>query len=65
MIQEILHNEIKRALVELYSALEPSIQFQNTRKGFDGDITLVVFPLVSVSKKGAEATAEEIGGYFP
>ncbi len=64
MIQEILHNEIKRALAELYSASEPSIQFQNTRKGFDGDITLVVFPLVSVSKKGAEATAEEIGSYL-
>ena len=64
MIQEILHNEIKRALAELYSASEPSIQFQNTRKGFDGDITLVVFPLVSVSKKGAEATAEEIGNYL-
>ncbi|MEC9209539.1 MAG: arginine--tRNA ligase [Bacteroidota bacterium] len=64
MIQEILHKEIKKALAELYSASEQSIQFQNTRKDFDGDITLVVFPLLRASKKGAEQTAADIGNYL-
>ncbi|MEC7646477.1 MAG: arginine--tRNA ligase, partial [Bacteroidota bacterium] len=64
MIQERLHNEIEKALVELYSSLDCNIQFQNTRKEFPGDVTLVVFPLLSLSKKGAEQTAIEIGAYL-
>jgi len=64
MIQEILYTEIEKCLVKLYSAKEQSIQFQKTRKDFDGDITLVVFPLLRASKKGSEQTAEEIGDYL-
>ena len=64
MIQEILHKQIEQAITELYSASEQSIEFQKTRKDFDGDITLVVFPLLRASKKGPEQTAEEIGGYL-
>jgi arginyl-tRNA synthetase len=64
MIKEILHKEIEKALSKLYSVENQSIQFQNTRKDFLGDITLVVFPLLLASKKGAEQTAEDIGIYL-
>ncbi len=64
MIEEILKQEIEKCLAELYSATEQSIQFQKTRKDFEGDITLVVFPLLKVSKKGPEQTAEQIGKYL-
>ena len=64
MIEEILKQEIEKCLAELYSATEQSIQFQKTRKDFEGDITLVVFPLLRASKKGPEQTAEEIGKYL-
>ena len=64
MIEEILKQEIEKCLAELYSATEQSIQFQKTRKDFNGDITLVVFPLLRASKKGPEQTAEEIGNYL-
>lgn len=64
MIKKILYIEIEKALNELYFASGQDIQFQNTRKDFDGDITLVVFPLLKASKKGAEHTAKEIGGYL-
>ena len=64
MITQILSIGIEKALTKLYSVKEQSIQFQKTRKDFDGDITLVVFPLLSVSKKGAEQTADEIGSYL-
>ena len=37
------------------------IQFQKTRKDFEGDITLVVFPFVKLAKKSPEQTAEDIG----
>jgi arginyl-tRNA synthetase len=64
MIEQILHSEIEKCLSELYSAEKQSIQFQKTRKEFDGDITLVVFPLLRSSKKGPEQTAEEMGNYL-
>ncbi|MCQ2151931.1 MAG: arginine--tRNA ligase [Bacteroidales bacterium] len=37
------------------------IQVQPTRKEFEGDVTLVVFPLLKTSRKAPEATAQEIG----
>ena len=64
MIEEILKQEIEKCLSELYSATKQSIQFQKTRKDFEGDITLVVFPLLRVSKKEPEQTAEQIGEYL-
>jgi arginyl-tRNA synthetase len=45
--------------------IEPSlVQLQSTRKEFEGDITLVVFPFVRISKKSPEMTAAEIGDYL-
>ena len=41
-----------------------NIQIQKTRKDFDGDFTLVVFPLLRISKKPPEQTATEIGEYL-
>ena len=64
MIEEILKPEIEKCLAELYSATDQSIQFQKTRKDFEGDVTLVVFPLLRASRKGPEPTAEEIGNYL-
>ncbi len=64
MIEEILKQEIEKCLAALYSATEQSIQFQKTRKDFEGDITLVVFPLLRASKRGPEQTAEQIGEYL-
>ncbi|MAU37123.1 MAG: arginine--tRNA ligase [Flavobacteriales bacterium] len=64
MIKEILHKEIENALNDLYSVSNQKIQFQNTRKEFSGDVTLVVFPLLKASRKGAEETAQELGEYL-
>ena len=41
-----------------------SIQLQKTKREFEGDITLVVFPLLGVSKKAPEVTGQEIGTYL-
>jgi len=40
------------------------LQIQKTRKEFEGDYTLVTFPLLRRSRKSPEATATEIGGYM-
>lgn len=65
-IEEILYQSVKAALKALYAidADEKLVQLQKTRKDFDGDITLVVFPLLRASKKSPEQTAEEIGHWM-
>ena len=46
----------------LYGEVAPQqIQIQKTRKEFEGDYTLVCFPLLKLSRKSPEATAAEIG----
>ena len=54
------------AVRNLYNTdIEPaSLQVQVTRKEFEGDYTLVVFPLLKVSKKSPEATGAEIGDWL-
>ena len=64
MIEQILHTEIEKCLFELYSNQNLNIQIQKTRKEFDGDITLVVFPLLRASKKSPEHTCQEIGNFL-
>ena len=49
-------------VTELYGEVNPSqIQIQKTRNEFEGDYTLVTFPLLKLSRKSPEATATEIG----
>ena len=64
MIEQLLNTAVEKALQSLYGAEGQSIQFQKTRKDFDGDITLVVFPFLRASKKAPEQTADELGQYL-
>jgi arginyl-tRNA synthetase len=63
---DFLQEAIKGGLKSLYGVELPQteIQVQATRKEFEGDYTLVVFPLLKMSKKVPEATAQEIGAYL-
>ena len=65
-IENLLAEKAKEALSVLFSAEieEKNIQIQKTKKEFDGDLTLVVFPLLRASKKGPEQTAEIIGEWM-
>ncbi|MCT4581091.1 MAG: arginine--tRNA ligase [Flavobacteriales bacterium] len=62
-IENKIFELVKKSLTELYNIEIPDhqIQISKTKKDFDGDLTLVVFPLLRISKKGPEQTAEEIG----
>lgn len=62
-IENKIVEEVKAILTSLYSTeiADNQIQIGKTKKDFDGDLTLVVFPLLRISKKGPEQTAEEIG----
>ncbi|MBT3385493.1 MAG: arginine--tRNA ligase [Prolixibacteraceae bacterium] len=65
-IERLIFTITINALKELYNfeASEDQIQIQNTRKDFEGDLTLVVFPFLRFSKKSPEKTGEEIGAYL-
>ena len=66
MIEQILNSAVTNAVKALYQleATPSQIQLQNTRKEFEGDFTVVVFPFTKVSRKSPEATAAEIGEYL-
>ena len=65
-IDALLQVAVSEALKKLYDmdAETGTVQLQNTRKEFNGDITLVVFPFLKYSKKKPEETATEIGQYL-
>ena len=65
VVDNIIQNLLK-AFEALYSQQLPIEQFQiqKTKKEFDGDLTLVVFPLLKVTKKSPEQSAEEIGKWL-
>jgi len=63
-IQQNISIGAKEALKSLYNLEVETIDFQPTRKDFDGDITIVVFPYLRSSRKGPEQTANEIGEYL-
>ncbi len=62
-IENILKKHLIDVIDELYGQKpdEAQISFQKTRKEFEGDLTLVVFPFLKLSRKNPQSTAEEIG----
>lgn len=57
---------ITNAVKDLFTADIPAnqINFQTTRKEFEGDVTLVVFPMVRFAKRTPEQTADDLGSYL-
>jgi len=66
MIKQILTEKLKAGIPELYGQQvdHKLLRLQKTRPGFTGDYTLVVFPLLRISKMKPEQTAEKIGNYL-
>ena len=61
-IEQHFTEQIIPVLQSLYEGIDPKqVQIAKTRKEFEGDWTLVVFPFLKASRKSPEATAEEIG----
>lgn len=63
-LQELLSKEIKTAVQKLYGASLDAVEFQATRKDFEGDITVVVFPMLRVVKGNPVQIGESIGAYL-
>tara|TARA_B100001094_G_scaffold184116_1_gene178392 strand:- start:2215 stop:3987 length:1773 start_codon:yes stop_codon:yes gene_type:complete len=63
-IQKIIRENIETALNKVFRFQTKNIELQQTKKEFDGDITLVVFPLVKELKMNLIEIAEKIGDYL-
>lgn len=65
-IESRLIETVIEAVQKIYDQApeEKHVQIQKTRKEFEGDFTLVVFPFLRISKKPPEQTATEIGEYL-
>lgn len=66
MIESTLSKQLNNAVKTLYNKdIDNKIfQIQKTRPEFEGDLTVVIFPLLKISKKSPENTGKEIGEYL-
>ena len=63
-IQETLSLHVKKAFSNLYQAELDTVEFQSTRKEFEGDITVVTFPMLRVVKMNPAKLGEDLGEYL-
>lgn len=63
-LHQTLTTHIQKAVVEIFNFTIENIEFQATRKDFEGDITMVVFPLVKALKGNPAAIGNQIGEYL-
>ena len=65
-IEQQLTADVRAAIKALYGQEVPDnlLQLQKTKREFEGHLTLVTFPLLRISRKKLEETAQEIGQYL-
>lgn len=63
-LQNTLTEHIKNAVQSQYNAQLETVEFQATRKDFEGDVTVVVFPMLRVVKGNPVQIGETIGSYL-
>jgi arginyl-tRNA synthetase len=66
LAMDFIITEVVKGIKQLYNqdVEESLISIQDTRKEFEGQATIVVFPFVRFSKKSPEQTANDLGGYL-
>ncbi|MFZ4724444.1 MAG: arginine--tRNA ligase [Paludibacter sp.] len=65
-LETILSDLVASAVDTLYGLkIEPNqIQLQKTKREFEGDVTVVIFPFVKAARKSPEQTGQEVGLYL-
>lgn len=63
-LQQVLSRHIIQAVKELFSIEIATVEFQATRKEFEGDCTVVVFPLVKILKGNPVEIGTKIGNHL-
>lgn len=63
-LQQTIESKIKEAFVSLYQTELPTVEFQPTRREFEGDITVVTFPMLRFVKTNPAQLAEDLGAFL-
>lgn len=63
-LQRLLEKQVIAGIRELYDAVLPSVEFQPTRKDFEGDLTVVVFPMLRKVKGNPVEIGTKLGAYL-
>jgi len=63
-LSQILTPSIEKAILALFDVTLDKVEFQTTRKEFEGDITMVIFPLLKVIKSNPLELGNKIGNYL-
>ncbi len=63
-LSEILTPSIQKAVQDLFDVTIEKVEFQSTRKEFEGDITMVIFPLLKLVKSNPVELGNKIGNYL-
>ncbi|WP_420323040.1 arginine--tRNA ligase [Flagellimonas sp.] len=63
-LQKVISQNVIKAVGELYQTELPTVEFQPTRKDFEGDITVVVFPMLRFVKGNPVEIGTKIGEYL-
>ncbi|WP_431123058.1 arginine--tRNA ligase [Flagellimonas flava] len=63
-LQNVISQSVIKAVRDLYHVELPTVEFQPTRKDFEGDITVVVFPMLRFVKSNPVEIGNKIGEYL-
>ncbi len=63
-LSQTLTPHIQKAIQDLYDVAIDKVEFQATRKEFEGDITMVIFPLLKIIKSNPVELGNKIGSYL-
>ncbi|TRX36570.1 arginine--tRNA ligase [Flavobacterium sp. ZT3R18] len=63
-LSNILTPSIEKAIQTLFEVTIDKVEFQTTRKEFEGDITMVIFPLLKLVKSNPVELGNKIGNYL-
>ena len=63
-LSQIITPSIEKAINTLFDVTIDKVEFQSTRKEFEGDITMVIFPLLKIIKSNPIELGNKIGNYL-
>lgn len=63
-LEHALSQSVTHFLTDKFGLLDPPLEFQATRKDFEGDITLVLFPLLKLTRQNPAVLGAEIGTFL-
>ena len=63
-IQELIISKVKEAVATIFEKELEMVELQTTRKEFEGDLTVVIFPMLRTLKGNPQLIGEEIGAYL-